>query len=97
MCNRENREKAMEVVERDANGVPTIWCDPCIYRLVKALNDGGLRTIASCCGHGEKAGVISLADGRELLILPDYETTRLAERAIGPLTANTRVDPKSGV
>lgn len=89
MCNHANREQAMEVVERDASGTPTVWCDPCIYRLVKALNQGGLRTIASCCGHGRKAGVISLADGRELLILPDYETTRMAERAIAHLTANS--------
>lgn len=28
-----------------------VWCDPCLVPLVKALNDGGLRTVASCCGH----------------------------------------------
>lgn len=27
-------------------------CDPCIADLVAALNAGGLRTVASCCGHG---------------------------------------------
>ena len=26
--------------------------DSCIYSIVKALNDGGVTTIASCCGHG---------------------------------------------
>lgn len=82
MCDHKNREQAMEVVERDAKGAPTVWCDPCIYRLIKALNNGGLRTVASCCGHGEMHGVISLADGRELLIFPDYESARKAEAQI---------------
>ena len=45
-----------------------VWCDPCIAPLVKALNEGGIATVASCCGHGERNGSICLADGRELLI-----------------------------
>lgn len=45
-----------------------VWCDPCIAPLVKALNDGGLPTVASCCGHGKRSGSIVLADGCELTI-----------------------------
>lgn len=53
------------------------WCcDPCIAPLVKALNDGGLPTVASCCGHGERPGKIALKDGRELFIMPTFEAAR---------------------
>lgn len=40
--------------------------DSCIAPIVKALNDGGVETVASCCGHGKGPGRISLADGRDL-------------------------------
>lgn len=49
---------------------PTVWCDPCIAPLIRALNDGGLSTVASCCGHGRTHGSVCLADGRELVIRP---------------------------
>ena len=42
--------------------------DYCIHRIVAALNAGGVRTIASCCGHGKMKGNIVLDDGRVLLI-----------------------------
>lgn len=57
------RERAMVTV------APGVWCDPCIAPLVTALNAGGLPTVASCCGHGRQRGMISLADGRELLVV----------------------------
>lgn len=76
-------EAAMVVIERDAQGKPTVWCDPEIVDLVGALNTRSLRTVASCSGHGGPFGFIILADGRELLILPDYESARFAERALG--------------
>jgi hypothetical protein len=62
---------------------PGVWCDPCIAPIVRALNESdllavpsrlnpaGVRTVASCCGHGKRPGRVSLADGRELLIVPD--------------------------
>lgn len=62
MCNHPNRTTAMPVIS------PGVWCDPCLVPLVRALNDGGIRTVASCCGHGERDGSICLADGRELVI-----------------------------
>ncbi|MEN6462797.1 MAG: hypothetical protein ABFC94_15690 [Syntrophomonas sp.] len=43
--------------------------DACIAPIVKALNDGGIYTITSCCGHGKEPGSILLADGYEILII----------------------------
>ena len=42
--------------------------DYCIHRIVAALNAGGVRTTASCCGHGRILGNIGLEDGREIII-----------------------------
>lgn len=43
--------------------------DGCIVGLVVALNNAGLFTRASCCGHGKQPGRISLEDGREIILL----------------------------
>ena len=48
--------------------------DSCIAPIVKALNDGGVVTVASCCGHGHRRGNIVLADGRWIDIYPDWQT-----------------------
>ena len=45
--------------------------DWCIHHIVAALNAGGVRTSASCCGHGRMNGNIILEDGRVLIILPE--------------------------
>jgi len=50
--------------------------DSCIAPIVEALNAAGVSTVASCCGHGKRPGVIVLRDGREIVICPDYETGR---------------------
>lgn len=47
--------------------------DFCIADIVAALNAANIKTVASCCGHpntehGKKRGIISLEDGRELLV-----------------------------
>ena len=47
--------------------------DTCIAPMVKALNNAGIVTISSCCGHGKSAGSIMLADGRELIIKKESE------------------------
>lgn len=80
MCEHANdpggREAAMIVLDPgtpERQGRDEVWCDPCIAPIVKALNDGGLPTVASCCGHHLKPARISLRDGRELFVLPDYE------------------------
>lgn len=44
--------------------------DACIADLVKALNDGGVVTRDSCCGHGRGPGMIRLRDGRRLVVEP---------------------------
>lgn len=57
-----------------------VWCDPCLLPLVKALNDAGIRTVASCCGHGHRPGNIALADGRELVIARSFDEAREIDR-----------------
>ncbi len=42
--------------------------DSCIASIVAALNAAGVTTTGSCCGHGEGAGNILLADGRALIV-----------------------------
>lgn len=53
-----------------------VGIDACIAPLVKALNNAGFTTVASCCGHGKRPGNIALADGRELIIAKDFEEGR---------------------
>lgn len=50
--------------------------DSCIALIVRALNDAGVVTVASCCGHGKGDGTILLADGRELIVRPASETEK---------------------
>jgi len=56
--------------------------DPCLNNIIKALNDSGIKTIASCCGHGRQPGSIILGDGRELIIVRDFKTTRMIEKKL---------------
>lgn len=42
--------------------------DRCIAPLVRALQEGGIDMLGSCCGHGKGDGSIILADGRVLSI-----------------------------
>jgi hypothetical protein len=49
-------------------GGRVIDVDACLAPIVAALNAGGVRTLASCCGHGVRPGVIALEDGVELLV-----------------------------
>ena len=49
--------------------------DSCIAPLVKALNDAGIRTLASCCGHGNIPGTIILED-ENWLIIADPKTAQ---------------------
>lgn len=59
----------MTVLRRHADGVPAIWCDPCLAPLVMALNGAGLRTLASCCGHEHAPSRVTLADGRTVFLV----------------------------
>jgi hypothetical protein len=42
--------------------------DSCIASIVEALHNAGIKTRASCCGHGRGDGEIVLDDGRTLII-----------------------------
>lgn len=45
-----------------------VGIDKCIAPIVRALEKGGVKMCASCCGHGKGAGYIHLQDGRILII-----------------------------
>lgn len=103
MCDRSNNPGGREAAMVEA--YPGAWCDPCIAPLVKALNESdlpsvpsrlnpdGIRTVASCCGHGKWPGKIALADGRELFVLPDFVSARKLEAA---LSADPELPPCDG-
>jgi len=75
-----SRESKMVTIATDENGEPSVWCDPEIEDLVTALQTIG--TITSCSGHGNRPGRISLADGRELFIVNNYEQAFAIDAAI---------------
>lgn len=54
--------------------------DRCIAPLVKALNEIGMTTAASCCGHGHRPGSIPLTDGRWIEIARNSEDWIRMER-----------------
>jgi len=59
--------------------------DRCIANIVLALNGTGVITVASCCGHGKRPSNIAIADGREIIIAPDYETGRRIDSIFPPI------------
>lgn len=59
-----------------SDGAATAGVDPCIAPIVQALNDAGIQTLASCCGHGHRPGSIILEDGREILIARSRDEAR---------------------
>ena len=67
---------------RKLDGKPFVSVDPCIAKLVQALNDAGFKTEASCCGHGNRPGSIPLEGGKELVIMPDYESARKLDKIL---------------
>jgi hypothetical protein len=40
------------------NNGQRLFSDECMVPLIKALNDAGFRTLASCCGHGKLSPTI---------------------------------------
>lgn len=97
MCDHINdpggREAAMVVIERDDEGTPTVWCDPCIAPLVKALNDASQPTRWSCCGHGRRPATIGLWDDRQLLVLPSLESLHAIEHLWSGINGEPPVSP----
>ena len=52
--------------------------DACIARFVQALNNAGIMTSTSCCGHGERdASFLTHSEGEyRLVIIVDAATSR---------------------
>ena len=63
-----DKMKMVKMCRQDHSGRWYAPIDYCIAPIVQALNDAGIATIASCCGHGKVDGSIILADSRELLV-----------------------------
>jgi len=65
MCVKGDME-ALDI--QTTKGKQRILVDSCITPYVKALNDAGLETTGSCCGHGKRGGYIVLKNGKFLTI-----------------------------
>lgn len=59
--------------------------DSCIAPIVRALNDAGVVTVASCCGHGKRPSSIALVGGSEIIIAPDFKSARRIDLLFPPL------------
>lgn len=73
MCKHGITATQVKLARPRADGRTHAPVDPCIAPLVQALNDAGLQTTSSCCGHGHRPGIVTLADGREILIMRDHD------------------------
>ena len=67
--------------------------DACIAPLVQALNNAGIYTANSCCGHGKHPGQIVLHDGRVLIVAESTdEATRIIDAAFPPPETLEEID-----
>ena len=46
--------------ECDENVFGDVFADRCLVAELRRLRDGGIRTLASCCGHGKTRPVIAV-------------------------------------
>jgi len=75
-------ESATVTLKTPQRGKLSVEVDRCIAPLVQALNDSGIETIASCCGHGRINGTIALRDGRWIEIWPDDAAFRAGSQTM---------------
>lgn len=68
MCEWGHEKPVTLCAPRAVSGRFVVPVDACIASIVQALNDAGIETISSCCGHGNAAGEILMADGRSLTV-----------------------------
>ncbi len=68
MCEKGQTVK-MKLIGRMGEDAREVDIDKCIASIIKALNEGGVLTKSSCCGHGGD-GYILLHDGRGFLLKP---------------------------
>lgn len=73
MCEWGNTTRVRLHKPRARSGSHYALVDNCIAPMVTALNDAGIETIGSCCGHGKITGNIALADDRFLEIYPNRQ------------------------
>ena len=52
---------------RLVSGRLVVPVDQCIAPLVQLLNDNGVRTVGSCCGHGKAPGFVSFEDAEGIV------------------------------
>lgn len=83
MC-EQNTTVSFKILNAEGEWRP-IDVDKCIAQIVFDFNSIGLITVASCCGHGKRPANIALADGREIIIAPDYETGRKIGAVFPPI------------
>ena len=57
-----------DLIHNGAPYIKEVSIDRCILSIIDGLNRAGIYTRGSCCGHGKKDGIISLEDGRNLII-----------------------------
>lgn len=76
-----SKETYQEQVCMPLNG-KVVCIDKCIHQIVASLNAGGVRTRACCCGHGSDTGLISLEDGREIVIYKSADDINKTEDVI---------------
>jgi hypothetical protein len=82
MCKWGTYKKVKLARPKPISGRTEIFVDECISPLVQALNDAGIETEASCCGHNKGVGNIALSDGRELFIIANFDTARFVDSFI---------------
>jgi len=57
-----------------------VWIDFCVAHLVATLEAGGLRPIASCCGHGKMPPSVLLEDRTNIVMLTDEQAEETMKR-----------------
>ncbi len=87
MCKLGTDTEVILCVPRE-NGMETVKVDSCIAKIIQALNNFNIQTVASCCGHGNRPGRISLADGRELYVLPNYDSAQELDKKLPDIWGN---------
>lgn len=82
---------AVELAHPRKDGQQIVHVDPCIQKLVQALNDGSFQTLNSCCGHDQRPGWIALEDGRHILIAKDHEEMRKMDKGFPDLSMEQKI------
>jgi hypothetical protein len=66
-----------KIILKDGRGV---MVDRCLAPYIQALNDSGIVTGISCCGHGEQAGFILAQRGEAYRLLIMVEEGEKSQR-----------------